>query len=111
MQLFNNSLSTFLIECRESALDELKQDERYGEWTRKRGEIVTQIEALLTPEGITLFEEYQEIMTAVMSLEYNRTLVCGLTTQNSILKRFDSSSPEFSSFLATFLNTTSNQPN
>jgi len=111
MQSFDNSLSSFLVECRENALDELKQDERYVERTIKRDELLTQIEAHLTPEGKALFEDYRDIVTAVMSLEYNRTLVCGLTTPNSILKRFDSSSPEFKGFLDTFLTSTANQPN
>ncbi|MCL1843400.1 MAG: hypothetical protein FWF79_06270 [Defluviitaleaceae bacterium] len=110
MQSFNESLSTFLVECRESALGELKKNAQYVERLKAKDELLTQIEAHLPPEGITLFEEYRDIVTATMSLEYNQTLIFGLTTQNSISKRFDPSSPEFHAFVATFLNTTAAQP-
>ena len=111
MQSFDDSLSAFLVDCRESALNELKQDKRYQERSIKQEDLLAQIKTLLTPEGNMLFEEYRENATALLSLEYNRTLLCGLTTQNDLLKRFDSNSPEHQAFVTKFLNATTSQPN
>ena len=103
MQPFDDSLTTFLIDCRESALDELSSNEQYSDLTARQSILIARIESLLSQEGKDIFEQYREVTEAIKSRVSNQTLLCGLTTQNNILKRFDCSTPEYRSFANTLL--------
>ena len=107
MQKFNESLTTFLVDCRENALEELKSNKQYNEWKLKQADLLTELEARFTPETREFFEEYKETLSDMMSLEYNKILLCGLTVQTNILRRFDVLSPEYQPFEVEFIGASS----
>ena len=103
MSAFNESLSGFLVERREAALEELKSDSRYVERSDKLSDVLSRLETCLNPEAKALFEEYAETIIAIKSMEYNKTLLCGLTMQTGILTRFDVNTSECKAFMVSFL--------
>ena len=103
MSQFNEGLSTFLVECREGALEELKSDTRYADLKTKQADLYTKLEQSLSNEALTIMEEYKEVWGAILSMEYNKTLITGLTIPTSIKRLFDSASAEHAMFASEFI--------
>ena len=103
MQSFNESLDLFLTACRENALLELKDNEQYAEWKNAQKELFTELETLISPEAQKILKTYNEKITDIQSMEANQIMVCGLTLTAKILKRFDTSTPEYKAFLKEFV--------
>ena len=60
MSQFNEGLSTFLVECREGALEELKSDTRYANLKTKQANLWTIVNKVDTKNNI-IFPNTQNI--------------------------------------------------
>ena len=103
MSAFNEHLSDFLIECRNDAWDGLRTDSRYIEQASKLSELRSKLDSLLSPDDRAILEKYSEALNAIRSMESNTALLCGLTLQTNILRRFDMSAPEYKLLFETFM--------
>ena len=103
MASFNENLGAFLTECRNNALVELKSNERYADWKRKQSELRSGLEAAISAEAAQLLEDYLEVGLTVQGMEINKALLCGLTIQSDIRRRFDTSSDEYLEFTEEYL--------
>ena len=99
MRMFNENLNNFLTECRNGVLDELQSNKRYADRKSRQSELRTKLMSILNPEAQSLLEDYTEVSASVQSMEYSRVLLCGLTMQSALHKRFDTSTPEYQEFL------------
>jgi len=52
---------------------------------------------------VKLLEEYSEAGVVLQGIEYNRVILCGLTTMSEIQKRLDVSTPEYKAFAEEYL--------
>ena len=103
MQVFNEDFNNFLTECRNDAVKNLEPNERYTERKNRQEKLHTKLISLLNPEIQAVFEEYSEAYGAVQAMEYNAILLCGLTMQSEILKRFDTATAEYKAFAGEYL--------
>lgn len=103
MASFNENLGAFLTECRNNALEELKSNERYADRKRRQSELRSGLEAVISAEAVQLLEDYLEAGLTVQGMEMNKALLCGLTTQSEIRRRFDTSSAEYPAFEEEYL--------
>ena len=104
MQPFDESLISFLVDYRENALEELKSVEQYDNWKQKQADLLSKLESQLTKETLALFEDYRETSMAILSLEFNKILLCGVAMQANIFRRFDATAPEYQACVSKFLN-------
>ena len=95
MTLFNENFKNFLCECMHNALKELKSDRNYAEQKKTQAEIRSKLDSVSSPEIQKLLEDYVEISIALQGFENNKVFLCGIGMQSDILKRFDSSTPEY----------------
>ena len=100
---FTELLSGFFTDCREAAFEELRSDEQYAKRISRQVELLSKLESLLTPEILALLDDYNETMSHIRSLECNKSFLCGLTLQATILRRFDITTPEYESLMKNFL--------
>ena len=91
MSKFNDGLGSFLLDYRNTALDELKNNPVYDDWLAKRNALQAKIESQVGAES---FEDFTEALLATHSMEMNTALMCGVTFYCEIGKRLDSTSPE-----------------
>ena len=103
MESFNEYLGNLLTDCRNNALEELRSNERYAERKKIQADLRAKLEALISPEATDLLEEYAEAGVHLNGFEYNAVIVCGLTAQSEIQKRFDASTPEYRAFLREYI--------
>ena len=103
MNTFNEYLSYFLTDCRNNALEELRFDKHYAERKQTQAAIRSKLEALISSEAVKLLEEYSEAGVVLQGIEYNRVILCGLTTMSEIQKRLDVSTPEYKAFAEEYL--------
>ena len=103
MESFNEYLGCLLSNCRDDALEELRSDKRYAERKQAQADLRTRLEAVISPEANALLEEYALAAVTLHVMEYNRVLLCGLTAQEEIRKRFDASTPEYRAFIGEYL--------
>lgn len=61
------------------------------------------LESALPHDMLEALEEYKEINAAILSLEYNATLITGLTFQANIQRLLDSDTSEHQIFVKEFL--------
>ena len=88
-------IADFITDCRDNALDGLKSNSRYNERTTKHMEISEKLEAHLSYEAKQLFEDYKEIGLAIMSMEFNTILLCGLSLPTEMSKYLDPATEEY----------------
>ena len=103
MESYNEYLGYFITYCRDNALEELRSNQRYNELRQEEKGLRSELEAIISPKAQELLESFFEATVAVKSMECNRTLLCGLTVQAEIRKRFDASTDEYRAFEAEYL--------
>jgi len=103
MASFNENLGNFLTESRNNALEELKSNERYSDRKRKQSNLRSRLEAVISTEAVQLLEEYAETSNAVQGMEFNKILLCGLTTHADIRRRSDAASAEYPAFAEEYV--------
>jgi hypothetical protein len=103
MDSFDEYLGYFLTDCINNALDELRSNARYTEMKQKQTDIISKLEAIISPEARALLDEYSMSVDAINGLEFNRVMLCGLTTAAELRKRFDASTPEYKTFAEEYL--------
>ena len=101
--LVNDSFSDLLNECRNDALSKLRSNERYIERKKAQEELLSQLEAMLSPEAAKLLEEYTEAAFAVQNMESNIIFLRGLVMRSDINKLFDASTPEYTELVKQYL--------
>jgi len=103
METYSEYFGYLISHCRDNALEDLRSNQRYMELKGKENDLRTKLEAVINPEVHAVFEKYAEAATAVKNMECNRTLLCGLTAQAEIQKRFDASTDEYKAFEDEYL--------
>jgi len=103
MESFNEYLGSFLTDCRNNALEELRSNKRYTEKKQAQADLRSKLEAAISPDAVSLLEEYAETGVHIQGMEYNRVILCGLTTMSEVHKRLDTSTPEYKVFAEEYL--------
>ena len=83
-----------MTECRNNALETLDSDKHYAERKQSQADIRAKL-AALSPSA--------EAAGAVQSMEYSAILLCGLTVQSDIGRRFDAATPEYKAFAENYV--------
>ena len=97
------NLNDLLTTYRDNALRELKLNELYAEWQRKKADLQSELKEHLTPDAKAIFEDYTESALAVMTIECNELLISGLVFQSTILKCLDANTPEHQALVKSFV--------
>jgi plasmid replication initiation protein len=103
MDSFNEYLGYFLTDCRNNALEELRYNKRYIELKQAWDELRAKLETLISPEAVSLLEEYAIAGLRVNGMEYDRVLLCGMTVLTEIQKRLDIYTPEYKALMDEYL--------
>ena len=103
MESYSEYFGYLITHCRDNALEELRSNQRYMKLREEEKNAVAGLTAIISPEAQTVFEKYLETSVAVKAMECNRTLLCGLTAQVEMRKRFDASTPEYKEFSDEYL--------
>jgi hypothetical protein len=103
MGSFDEYLGYFLTDCRNNALEELRHDKRYTEKKQAQADILSKLEAIISDEAKALLEDYTLSVAVVNGIEFDRVMLCGLSTLNELRKRFDASTPEYEAFAEEYL--------
>ena len=103
MESLNEYLGSLLTNCRNNALEELRYNKRYAERKQAQTDIRAKLESLISPEASALLEDYAEAGVHLQGIEFNRVMLCGLTTLNELQKRFDASATEYKEFAEEYV--------
>jgi hypothetical protein len=96
---FNESLSNFLTECRNGAIEELTSNKRYTGEKNRREDLRSQLAVCLSPEAAALLDDYMGAVYVCVGMEHDKVLLCGLTLTAEMQKRFDPSTPEHKMYI------------
>ena len=103
METYSEYFGYLISHCRDNALEELRSNKKYMELKGSENDLRTKLEAVISPEAQAVLDKYAEAATAVKSMECNRTLLCGLTAQAEMRKRFDATTDEYKAFAEEYL--------
>ena len=103
METLNEYIGHLVTFCRDNALEELRSNERYIELKQKEKDLRTDLKASMSGEALGLFERYFEAAVAVKGMEFNKVLLCGMTAQAEIGKRFNADADDYKAFETEYL--------
>jgi len=103
METLNEYIGHLVTFCRDNALEELRSNGRYTELKQKEQDLRADLEAVMNSEALALFESYFEASVAVKGMEFNKVLLCGMTAQAEIGKRFDADAGDYKAFETEYL--------
>ena len=103
MPSFSHHLDQFLTSCRESTYAELQKNKQYADLKTKQSNLRSELEMLMSDEANKLFSSYLEKTSAILSMEANNIMMCGLTLTSELQKCFDTSTSEYKAFAKEYL--------
>ena len=103
MESFNEYLGYLITNCRDNAIEALRTNKNYAELKKKHDDLRTELEAIISPEAQAVLDKYSETGVSVKAMECNKALLCGLTAQAEMQKRFDASTDEYKAFEGEYL--------